>query len=46
MNPEKGPKLVEYYSNRQRPLIQMAEEQLEALPKTLLSFEPSLMSHR
>jgi hypothetical protein len=30
VNPEKGPNLVEYYFNRQRPLIQMAKEQLEA----------------
>jgi len=30
VNPEKGPKLVEHYSNLQQPLIQKAEEQLEA----------------
>jgi hypothetical protein len=30
MNPENGLKLVEHYSNRQRPIIQKAEEQLEA----------------
>jgi len=30
MNPENGLKLVEHYSNRQQPLIQKAEEQLEA----------------
>ncbi len=35
VNPEKGPQLVEYYFNRQRPLIQKALEQLEAYRASL-----------